>query len=169
MATRKDWPYGPLDPLFAGNARAWEQFVQWSAPILHGAARRALQGLDHTDVEDGVQDVFVRLCRDDFRLLRKYDPARASLGTWLGVIAGSTAIDLRRRRRTTQPLDDVPERILAVDPPEHERLRIPPDLLTERQTLILHLIGDKEMDYAEVAALLGVTTQTVRSMRHKAI
>lgn len=169
MTARKDWPYGALDPLFAGNARAWGQFVQWSAPILHGAARRALQCLEHTDVEDAVQDVFVRLCRDNFRLLRTYDPARGSLGTWLGVIAASTAIDLRRKRRSTQPLDDVPDRILAVDPPEHERLRIPPGLLTERQTLILQLTVGKEMDVAEVATLLGVATQTVRSTRHKAI
>ena len=169
MAPRRDWPYGALDPLFAGDALAWDQFVQWSAPILHGAARRALRGLGRADVEDAVQDVFVRLCRDDFRLLRTYDPARGSLGTWLGVVAASTAIDLRRKRRATQPLDEAPEAVLAVDPPQHERLRVPPDLLTERQTLVLQLTVDKDMDVAEVAALLGVAAQTVRSTRHKAI
>ncbi len=169
MTARRDWPYDTLDPLYAGDRLAWDQFVQWSAPILHGAARRALHNLGRADVEDAVQDVFVRLCRDDFRLLRTFDPERGSLGTWLGVVAGSTAIDFRRRRRATLPLDDLPEAVLAVDPPEDTRLKIPPDLLTERQALILQLTVDKDMDVAEVAALLGIAAQTVRSTRHKAI
>ena len=95
LTARRDWPHGTLDALYAGDRLAWDQFVQWSAPILHGAARRALQRLDRADVEDAVQDVFVRLCRDDFRLLRTFDPERGSLGTWLGVVAASTAIDYR--------------------------------------------------------------------------
>ena len=38
-----------------------------------GARPRAAPG----EIEDLTQDVFVRLCKDDFRLLRSYDPARA--------------------------------------------------------------------------------------------
>lgn len=169
MTTRKDWPYGSLAPLIDGDGMAWHRFVEWSAPVVHGAARRALAGLGRADVEDAVQDVYLRLCRDDYRLLRTYDPERGSLRTWLGVVAASTAIDLRRRLRPVQPLDEVPEALLAVDPPAHERLRIPPDLLTERQALVLRLTVERDMDVAEVAALLGVAAQTVRSTRHKAI
>ena len=39
---------------------------------------------DSTDI---AQDVYVRLCKNDFRLLKQYDSKRAGLKTWLGVIA----------------------------------------------------------------------------------
>ena len=44
---------------------------------------------------DAAQDVFVRLCAGDFRLLKTYDPARASLATWLAVVARSAAVGSR--------------------------------------------------------------------------
>ena len=61
----------------------------------------AVRGIAPTpgDIEDLTQEVFVRLCKDDFRLLRTYDPARAGLSTWLTIVARSTARDALRRRR----------------------------------------------------------------------
>ena len=51
---------------------------------------------------DAAQDVFVRLCGDDYRLLKTYDPARAGISTWLAVVSRSAAIDhVRRRRQAT--------------------------------------------------------------------
>ena len=111
----------------------------------------------------------MRLCRDDFRLLREYDPARAHLSPWLGVIAYRAAIDWLRRRRTGIALDDVPEAALSVQQPSHERLIIPPDLLTERQALVVKLLYDRDMEVADVAKLLRVDAQTVRSTHHKAL
>ncbi len=94
---------------------------------------------------DAAQDVFVRLCAQDFRLLKTYDPARAGLSTWLAVVARSAAIDhARRRRRPTQPIDEVPEAALGVEDRHVEKLKIPQGLLTERQTLILKYLYDEE-------------------------
>ena len=59
------------------------------------AASRATPG----EVEDLTQEVFLRLCKDDFRLLRSYDPARAGLSTWITIVARSTARDALRRHR----------------------------------------------------------------------
>ena len=42
-------------------------------------------------------------------------------------------------------------------------------LLTERQTLILKCLYDEERDVAEVAVLLKIDAQTVRSTHHKAL
>src|SRR2546423_14559379 len=123
------------------------------------------------DVEDLTQEVFVRLCKDDFRLLRNYDPARAGLSTWLTIVARSTARDaLRRRRAETVPIEAVPEAQLAVDPVEPVRkLKLPEALLSPRQREILAMLYDREMEVAEIARALGIDPQTVRSAHHKAM
>src|SRR5437016_7571177 len=125
----------------------------------------------HAEVEDLTQDVFVRLCKDDFRLLRRYDPARAGLSTWITIVARSTARDaLRRRRADSVPIDLVPEAQLAVDPVEPvQKLKLPEALLSPRQREILAMLYDREMDVAEIAKILGIDPQTVRSAHHKAM
>ena len=123
------------------------------------------------DAEDVAQDIFIRLCARDFRLIRNYDASRAKLSTWLTVIAHSTSIDhLRRQKRATQPLDTVPEAQLAVDPPKDPiKIDIPPGLLSPRQALVLEMLYQREMVVAEAAEIMGVDPQTVRSTHHKAL
>jgi RNA polymerase sigma-70 factor (ECF subfamily) len=85
-------------------------------------------------------------------------------------VARSTAIDfLRRRRQVTAAIDDVPEAALAIEDRHVEKLRIPDGLLTERQAVILRFLYDEERDVAEVAQLLKIDAQTVRSTHHKAL
>ena len=161
-----------LGTLATGNKRAWDNFVTAAAPLINAVVRRALSsyGLNEEDVMDAAQDVFVRLCANDFRLLKTYDPARASLSTWLAVVSRSAAVDhARRRRQATTPLDDVPESSLAVEDRHVEKLKIPHGLLTERQTLVLKCLYDEEKEVAEVAQLLKIDAQTVRSTHHKAL
>jgi RNA polymerase sigma factor (sigma-70 family) len=161
-----------LHTLTTGNKRAWDGFVGAAAPLINAVVRRSLSAyrLGEEDVMDAAQDVFVRLCAQDFRLLKTYDPARAGLSTWLAVVARSAAIDhARRRRQTNQPLDEVPEAALAVEDRHVEKLKIPQGLLTERQTLILRCLYDEERDVAEIAVLLKIDAQTVRSTHHKAL
>ncbi len=122
------------------------------------------------EVDDLVQDVFVRLCKDDCRLLRQYDPARAGLSTWLTVVARSVAHDgIRRKRMVTQTLDDTPEHLLAVEPAHREPVKIPDGLLSPRQSLVLTMLYEREMEVTEVAEALGIDAQTVRSTHHKAM
>jgi len=161
-----------LRALLAGGKRDWDRFVAAAAPVIHAVARRvvAAHGVAADDAVDVAQDVFVRLCADDRRLLRTYDPAKASMGTWLAVVARSCAVDhLRRRRQSHASLDDVPESATAFEDRHVERLNIPAGLLTERQALVLRLLYDREMEVAEAAAVLKVDAQTVRSTHHKAM
>jgi len=154
-----------------GDRAHWELFVRRASPVIYAAVLwRLVPAGAGQEAEDVAQDVFLRLCKSDFRLLAGFDPARASLSTFLTVVATSTTIDHLRRRRPTQPIDTVPEARLAVDPVEpRERLTIPPDLLSPRQRLVLTLLYDRDMDVAEAAALMQVDAQTVRSMHHKAL
>lgn len=161
-----------LAALAAGNKRAWDAFVVASMPLINAVVRRTLAGarVSEEDVTDAAQDVYVRLCANQFRLLKTYDPARAGLSTWLAVVTRSTAVDYaRRRRQATQPIDDVPETALAVEDRHVERLKIPAGLLTDRQTLILKCLYDEERDVAEIARMLKIDAQTVRSTHHKAL
>jgi RNA polymerase sigma factor (sigma-70 family) len=160
---------GVVDALLRGEAEAWKAFVRRYAGLIVAAVRGLAVG--QAEIEDLTQEVFLRLCKDDFRLLRSYDPARAGLSTWITIVARSTARDaLRRRRAEAVPLDAVPEAQLAVDPVMPvAKLKLPEALLSPRQREILAMLYDREMDVAEVAAALSIDPQTVRSAHHKAM
>jgi len=164
-------PAEDLGRLVAGDKVEWDRFVQRYARVIFAAVRRRLvpAGRVH-EVDDVAQDVFVKLCSREFHLLRRYDPDRAKLSTWLTVIATSTSIDhLRRQSAPTTALDAVPESVLAVYPKPFERIKIPPDLLSPRQALVLELLYRRDLEVADAAEMLGVNPQTVRSTHHKAL
>ena len=160
---------GELDALARGDKGAWEAFVRRYAGLVAAAVRGVAR--EAAEVEDLAQEVFLRLCKDDFRLLRSYDPARAGLSTWITIVARSTARDaMRRYRPVLTPIDAVPEGRLAVDPVEPiQKLKLPDALLSPRQREILTMLYDREMEVAEIAAALGIDPQTVRSAHHKAM
>jgi RNA polymerase sigma-70 factor (ECF subfamily) len=160
---------GPFDALFRGEGDAWETFVRRNAGLIV-AAVRGIAAVP-VDIEDLTQEVFLRLCKDNYRLLRSYDPSRAGVSTWITIVARSTARDaMRRRRAESVPLEAAPEAYLAIEPVEPARkLKIPEALLSPRQREILSMLYDKEMDVAEIARLLNIDPQTVRSAHHKAM
>ena len=165
-----------------GDKQAWDDFVGGYATVIFSAVHRVLRGHgvagETQTAEDVAQDVFLRLVKNDFHLLRSFDPSRASLATWLTIVARSAAIDfLRRKRLPSVPLDTAPPvegpRPAGGAPPPGDPPvatgEMPLDILTARQRLVLKLLFDQEMDVAAVAALLGVSDQTVRSTKHKAM
>lgn len=157
-----------LAALIQGNKAAWDRFVRRYAGLVLFAVRSLVR--EGAEAEDLMQEVFLRLCKDDFRLLKAYDAKRAGLSTWLTIVARSTARDAQRRHRPpSTPLDDVPERLLAVNDTRREPLKLPNHLLSPRQQLVLSLLYERDMDVAEVATALGVDPQTVRSTHHKAM
>jgi len=157
-----------LSALCQGNKGAWDGFVRRYAGLIVSAVRGVVR--EHAEVDDLVQEVFLRLCKDGFRLMRTYDPARAGLSTWLTIVARSTARDvLRRRQVASTPIDAVPEALLAVAPKITERIKYPDTLLSPRQKLVVAMIYDRDLDVAEIAQSLGVDPQTVRSTHHKAM
>ncbi len=160
---------GDLDQLLRGEKEAWERFVRRYAGLVVAAVRGVAREVG--EVEDLTQEVFLRLCKDDFRLLRGYDPARAGLSTWITIVARSTARDaMRRYRPVTVPIEAVPEGRLAIAPIEPvPKLKLPEALLSPRQRQILTMLYDRDMEVSEVATALGIDPQTVRSAHHKAM
>jgi len=159
----------PLAALLGGDKRSWQVFVRRYAALIVAAVRSIAP--TSGDVEDLTQEVFVRLCKDQFRLLRSYDATRASLSTWITIVARSTARDaLRRRRLNAVPIESVPEAYLKVDAVEPTpKLKLPEKLLSPRQREILGMLYDDEMDVVEIAEALSIDPQTVRSAHHKAM
>jgi len=157
--------------LVGGGRGAWNRFVARFSGVVFAAVQRRLIPAGRLDeVEDVVQEVFLRLCKANYRLLKSYDPARAKLSTWLTVVATSAAIDhLRRHKMAKVAIDDAPEAALAVEDPAFENIKIPEGLLSGRQALVLELLYKRDLEVADAAAIMQVDPQTVRSTHHKAL
>jgi RNA polymerase sigma-70 factor (ECF subfamily) len=139
----------------------------------------------HADeAEDLAQEVFLRI----YRARKKYR-ARAKFSTWLFTIANNLALNaLRSRRRkavvpleTTDsgPLGPRPAERLVQDkgeqPSHHLQqqelaavIRRALDGLNERQRSAVLLNKFEEMNYAEIAEVMGLTTKAVKSLLSRA-
>ena len=159
-----------LTSLRQGDRIQWERFVDCSAPLLAMVIRKTLQeaGVDDSATSDLLQDVYLRLCRDHFSALARYQPKRSRLSTWLAVIARNITVDYLRRKRP-EPVELNWNVSGRSDCPREERLEISFQDLPPRQMLIMRLLYEKDMDVREVADFMGISEQTVRSGRHKAI
>jgi len=165
---------GTLPGACRGERAAWEGFEASSRPSIEGAVHAVFtrhgRGSDRDGVLDVVQEVFVRLVRDDRRLLRRYDPARSTLSTYLAVIARSTANNaLRARFPETGLTPEEAEAAAAPEPEGRGTPAIPLELLSTRQRLVMAMSFDEELEVPEIAAILEISEQTVRSTRHKAL
>lgn len=159
-----------LTRLQRGDTAVWREFVHAAAPRLQAIVSRALAPTGRAaDVPDVLQEIFARLCRDDFRVLRTFDPSKGRLSAWLAVLAARAAVDhLRKHRAAPMPLDHAPEQA-ATPAAGADALALPDDVLSPQQELILRLCYEDDLEVAEIAAILRTEPQTVRSQRHKAL
>lgn len=77
-----------------GDHDAWEQLVERYAGLIYSVVRRYLPGRDSDDVRTVFADVLVSLRRSK---LETYE-GRASLSTWLTLVARTETLDFLRRR-----------------------------------------------------------------------
>lgn len=165
-----------LQKCITGDAVEWSRFVRFAAPLVLAVARRAARGA-LGDAEDDAQEVFVRLVREEFRLLRAFDPGRARIETYLAVITRTVVHERTRRRalpisygRDASAIEDV----AAVDTGVRngavgEAASLPFDELSEQQRSVLLLMHRQGLSVEEVARRLEIEPQTVRSAHHKAV
>ena len=164
-----------LSKCLQGDPVARNDFVGRYAPIIYSTVRRVvhprLPGDPSIGIEDITQQVFLRLFRNDASLLHSYDPARASLATWLTIVARSTVLDaLRKKKLATVPFEPAAHSpIIDVPEPPGGGITIPDGLLSPRQRLVMQLLYDRELEVREAAKILGIGEQTVRSTKHKAL
>ena len=167
-----------LTACMQGDVAAWNQFCSETAGVILAAIRRTagsqLRDPALPDIEDLVQSVYLRLVKHDFRLLKSYDSTKASLVTWLTLVARSTTIDaLRKRKHPTIAIQDSDATGTSSGIEDREAADLeqvaPLHLLSARQRVVLALLFEDEMTVPEAAAVLGVKEQTIRSTKHKAL
>jgi RNA polymerase sigma-70 factor (ECF subfamily) len=88
---------------YSMRAPEWEQFVRLTTPVVALAARRVSalwREPSNTTVSEIVQDVFLKLCEDDRRILREFeDRGNSSFLKLMRMITVSVATDYFRRTR----------------------------------------------------------------------
>jgi RNA polymerase sigma factor (sigma-70 family) len=135
--------------------------------VMYGLAMRITN--DSALAQDAVQEAFVGVWRNAGR----YVQGRASVRTWMLSIAHHRAIDILRRRRTTQPLPDVEEfndALMAPDVwPEVARaadaaaVRQALDTLPEAQRQAIQLAYFSGLTQTEIADREQIPLGTVKS------
>jgi RNA polymerase sigma-70 factor (ECF subfamily) len=142
--------------------------------FLYGVCYRLLQHRD--DAEEGVAETL-------FRASRRFASFRgeAQLSTWLYRIATNVCLDILRRRRPSQPLENeegAPALQLPSSSPsalhevvqaeERAALRSLLDRLPSISRAVLIMRELQELPYERIAELLGCSLGTVKSRIHRA-
>jgi RNA polymerase sigma-70 factor (ECF subfamily) len=154
-----------LAGLRRGDPDALAEIHRQYGGVVYGYLRGALR--DAATAEDVHQEVFL----DVWRRGSAYDPERASLGTWIMLIARSRAID-HMRKRVPEPHDPQVPGVLG----EEEDASSSPDLLVERwamavrvarlpddQARILRMRFHEGLSQTEIAERTGIPLGTVKT------
>jgi len=157
-----------------GSSVSWRDLIDDFIGLVYSAVYNTMlkhsKFVDPADVDDVCQNVFVSLFANDCKVLRRYDPQRAKLSTWLTVISRNFAIDfIRKKKMMTIPLEEVVEELRSPTSVEPVTIDIPDGVLTPRQHLVLRMMYDDGLDVAEVAYFMGIKRQSVRSLHHRAL
>jgi RNA polymerase sigma-70 factor (ECF subfamily) len=70
-------PEAIIEKCVQGDVAAWEEFMSRYHRLIAGVVFRTTQKWGETSpltIDDLIQDTYLKLCADDFRLLRAYDP-----------------------------------------------------------------------------------------------
>jgi RNA polymerase sigma-70 factor (ECF subfamily) len=84
-----------------GDQQAMTELFDQYSGMVYSVALRVLK--DPGQAEDVMQEIFIQVWRNP----NAFVSGRGSLGAWLAVMARNRAIDLLRRRRPTDSVDDV--------------------------------------------------------------
>jgi len=161
-----------------GDSGAWAEMVRAHHRRVYGLCYRFTG--NPADAEDLTQDVFLKI----FSNLRSFDPERGSIQVWITTMTRNLLVDNFRRtrnQRVTGSLDEgwemadelVPvDRLVGRDVSPHEAAakkelgKMVQDALARvsvelREAVILRDLQD--MDYKEIAQVLGIPEGTVKS------
>jgi RNA polymerase sigma factor (sigma-70 family) len=125
-------PYGVGD-LDRAPESAYEAFYRYAVAHLSTHPPAPLRSVSSEDRMDMIHEVVMHCCREDFRVLRRFDPAR-SFSAWFGFVARNHIIDILRHGR-----GDVSAHVVPEDDSQIESMRSPqasPERETESRDLM---------------------------------
>jgi RNA polymerase sigma-70 factor (ECF subfamily) len=148
----------------AGDEAAFARLFSHFAPRVKGFLMRS--GADAALAEEVAQDVMATL----WRKAHLFDPARASVATWIFTIARNRRIDVLRRARRPEPEDlswgpePEPDQadVLALQQ-ESEQLGRALATLPEKQRVLIEKAYFSDLSHSEIAEETGLPLGTIKS------
>ena len=153
----------------AGDQGAYRALLQALAPVLRAAARQnaARMGLVSAETEDIVQETLLAI-----HLKRQTWQTDRPIGPWIRAILRHKIIDVFRRRRIEEPIEDWADRL----PSPEERPGIESTevtrhlrLLPDKQQMIVRAIALEGASIAEAAQRANMTEGAVRVALHRGL
>lgn len=157
----------------SGDEAAWEELVRVHTRQVYGLCFRFTNS--GSEAQDLTQEVFMRV----FRTIRSFRSDEGSFTTWLSRVTRNLLIDHYRRTRQERVTDSIEEQLPMLEEegaaasvrPDHQLAgreaseilqvtlqKLSPDL---REAVILRDL--QEMEYREIADVLGIPEGTVKS------
>jgi RNA polymerase sigma-70 factor (ECF subfamily) len=167
-----------LDPslvsrCLGGDDAAWEELVRQHTRQVYGLCFRFTNNTQ--EAQDLTQDVFLRV----FKTIKTFRSVEGSFHTWLARVTRNLLIDHYRRTRQARVTDSIEDQLPMLEEvgaaasvrPDHAMAgreaseilqatlqKLSPDL---REAVILRDL--QEMEYREIAGVLGIPEGTVKS------
>ena len=166
-----------VERCLAGDTAAWEDLVRLHTRRVYGICYR-FTGSD-AEAQDLTQDVFLRI----FRTVKSFRMEEGSFSTWTARVTRNLLIDHYRRTRQDRATDSIEDQLPrveaganAINPSGPARtdalvvgreksellqaalVKLSPEL---RETVILRDL--QELEYREIATVLGIPEGTVKS------
>jgi RNA polymerase sigma-70 factor, ECF subfamily len=156
-----------------GDETAWEELVRLNTRKVYGLCYRFTGS--GSEAQDLTQEVFLRI----FRTIKTFRSAEGSFGTWLARVTRNLLIDHYRRTRQERVTDSIEEQLPMLEEAgaaasarpdqgvagreaseilQATLQKLSPDL---REAVILRDL--QEMEYREIAGVLGIPEGTVKS------
>lgn len=145
-----------------------EQAVNDHQSALTGYARTYLYDLERA--RDVVQDTFIRLCKQDPEKVREH------LKTWLFTVCRNRCLDVIRKDKRVEPLDEIrwqkvagteasPDEQAEQDETVADVMRFM-DRLTSNQKEVILLKFQQGMSYDEISEVTGLTSGNIGFLIH---
>lgn len=146
------------------DEQAFVALFRHFAPRIKGFLIKS--GADHTTAEECVQDVMATV----WRKAGQFDPARASVATWIFTIARNRRIDILRRQRRPEPEDlgwgpeEEPdqETVLGLQQ-DSENLGKAMAALPRKQRDLIEKAYFGDLSHSEIADVTGLPLGTIKS------
>ena len=161
-----------VERCLSGDDAAWEELIRQHTRRVYGICYR-FTGSDGA-AQDLTQEVFLRI----FKTVKSFRATEGSFATWSARLTRNLLIDHYRRTRQERVTDSIENQLPALEPGVAAGAR--PDQLLQgvetgailqaalqklspelRETVILRDLQD--MDYREIAGVLGIPEGTVKS------
>lgn len=155
-----------------GNTSALGVLYDRHAGLVYGLALRTLGNAQ--EAEDLAQDIFLNLAKAD-----SYDPRRASLRTYLGILTRSRAIDRIRSRNTSvaflerlklssQETSNVPfEQVFQTE--QSQEVQAALTQLSEGEQQVLQMAYYEGLSQSEIAHRLELPLGTVKTRTRRSL